>query len=85
MISLTLNYVLLSLLKIMYKEINPAGTWKLYEYIAIVTGVMIVLSQMPTFHSLRHINLASLFLSLGYTFLVTGACIYAGNPNLVSS
>lgn len=65
-------------LQIMYKEIQPAGTWKLYEFIAIVTGVMIFLSQMPTFHSLRHINLVSLFLSLGYTFLVTGACIYAG-------
>ncbi|KAL8091288.1 hypothetical protein AgCh_040401 [Apium graveolens] len=65
-------------LQIMYKEIQPNGTWKLYEFIAIVTVVMIFLSQMPTFHSLRHINLASLFLSLGYTFLVTGACIYAG-------
>ena len=44
----------------------------------MVTVVMILLSQFPTFHSLRHINLGSLFLSFGYTFLVVGACIYAG-------
>ncbi|MCI00103.1 putative GABA transporter 2-like, partial [Trifolium medium] len=44
----------------------------------MVTVVMIILSQLPTFHSLRHINLCSLFLSLGYTFLVVGACIHAG-------
>ncbi|GMY30497.1 probable GABA transporter 2 [Fagus crenata] len=51
---------------------------ELYEFIAMVTLVMIVLAQFPTFHSLRHINLGSLLLSLGYTFLVVGACIYAG-------
>ncbi|ESR52625.1 hypothetical protein CICLE_v10020104mg [Citrus x clementina] len=34
--------------------------------------------QLPTFHSLRHINLVSLLLSLGYSFLVVGACINAG-------
>jgi predicted membrane channel-forming protein YqfA (hemolysin III family) len=54
----------------------------LYEFIAMVTLAMIVLSQLPSFHSLRHINLGSLILSLGYTFLVVGACIYAGKyPN----
>ncbi|XP_023522550.1 probable GABA transporter 2 [Cucurbita pepo subsp. pepo] len=50
---------------------------KLYEFIAIVTGAMIILSQLPTFHSLRHVNLASLLLSLGYAFLVVTACIIA--------
>lgn len=65
-------------LQIMYSELSPDGSLKLYEFIAMVTVVMIVLSQLPTFHSLRHINLASLFLSLGYTFLVVGACINAG-------
>ncbi|KAK9275703.1 hypothetical protein L1049_022970 [Liquidambar formosana] len=66
-------------LKIMYSDLYPNGSLKLYEFIAVVTVVMIVLSQLPTFHSLRHINLVSLFLSLGYTFLVVGACIYAGS------
>ena len=36
------------------------------------------LSQLPSFHSLRHINLVSLLLSLGYTILVSAACIRAG-------
>ncbi|KAI5601304.1 hypothetical protein POPTR_001G093600v4 [Populus trichocarpa] len=65
-------------LQIMYSSLSPDGPLKLYEFIAMVTVVMIVLSQFPTFHSLRHINLASLFLSLGYSFIVVGACIHAG-------
>ncbi|KAF5935326.1 hypothetical protein HYC85_026455 [Camellia sinensis] len=66
------------LYKIMYSNLSPNGSLKLYEFIAMVTVVMIVLSQLPTFHSLRHINLVSLLLSLGYTLLVVGASIHAG-------
>ncbi|CAK9143190.1 unnamed protein product [Ilex paraguariensis] len=65
-------------LQIMYSNLSPSGSLKLYDFIAMVTAVMIVLSQLPTFHSLRHINLGSLLLSLGYTLLVVGACIHAG-------
>ncbi|CAH2080236.1 unnamed protein product [Thlaspi arvense] len=65
-------------LDIMYSSLFPQGTLKLYEFIAMVTAVMIVLSQLPSFHSLRHINFVSLLLSLGYTFLVVGACINLG-------
>ncbi|XP_061337888.1 probable GABA transporter 2 [Gastrolobium bilobum] len=65
-------------LEIMYSNISPHGSLKLYEFIAMVTVVMIGLSQLPTFHSLRYINLCSLLLSLGYTILVVGACIHAG-------
>ncbi|XP_029127747.1 probable GABA transporter 2 isoform X1 [Cajanus cajan] len=65
-------------LEILYSSISPHGSLKLYEFIAMVTAIMIVLSQLPTFHSLRHINLCSLLLSLGYTTLVVGACIHAG-------
>ncbi|KAG9132893.1 hypothetical protein Leryth_014825 [Lithospermum erythrorhizon] len=68
-------------LQIMYSSLSPNGTLQLYQFIAIVTVIMIVLSQFPTFHSLRHINLLSLLLSLGYTFLVVGACIHAGISN----
>ncbi|KAL0312485.1 UNVERIFIED_CONTAM: putative GABA transporter 2 [Sesamum radiatum] len=57
---------------------SPNGPLKLYHFIAMVTVVMILLSQFPSFHSLRHINFVSLLLSLGYTFLVVGACINAG-------
>ncbi|KAH6804367.1 Transmembrane amino acid transporter family protein [Perilla frutescens var. frutescens] len=63
--------------QIMYSNLSPHGSLKLYHFIAMVTVVMILLSQFPSFHSLRHINLASLFLSLGYTILVVGACINA--------
>ncbi|XP_062146592.1 probable GABA transporter 2 [Alnus glutinosa] len=65
-------------LEILYSNLFPNGSLKLYEFIAMVTIAMIVLSQLPSFHSLRHINLGSLILSLCYTFLVIGACIYAG-------
>ncbi|KAK2385217.1 Transmembrane amino acid transporter family protein [Trifolium repens] len=65
-------------LQIVYSNVVPHGSLKLYEFVAMVTVVMVILSQLPTFHSLRHINLCSLFLSLGYTFLVVGACIHAG-------
>lgn len=65
-------------LQIIYSSISPHGPLKLYEFIAMVTAVMIVLSQLPSFHSLRHINFCSLLLSLGYTILVVGACIHAG-------
>ncbi|XP_071730553.1 probable GABA transporter 2 [Rutidosis leptorrhynchoides] len=64
-------------LQIMYSSLSPSGPMKLWEFIAIVTGIMIFLSQLPTFHSLRHVNLGSLILSLGYTSVVVAACIYA--------
>ncbi|KAJ8451152.1 hypothetical protein Cgig2_026961 [Carnegiea gigantea] len=64
-------------LEITYSSIMPNGTLKLYHFIAMVTVVMIALSQFPSFHSLRHINLVSLLLSLGYTFLIVAACIHA--------
>ncbi|XP_075505939.1 putative GABA transporter 2 [Primulina tabacum] len=65
-------------LQIMYSNLSPHGPLKLFHFIAIVIVVMILLSQFPSFHSLRHINLGSLLLSFGYTFLVVGACINAG-------
>ncbi|KAI9108445.1 hypothetical protein K1719_020636 [Acacia pycnantha] len=65
-------------LEIVYSNLSPNGPLKLYHFIAMVTVVMIVLSQLPSFHSLRHINMCSLLLSLGYSFLVFGACIHAG-------
>ncbi|XP_008776770.1 probable GABA transporter 2 [Phoenix dactylifera] len=65
-------------LKIMYSEVYPDGHLKLYHFIMMVTAVLVLLSQMPSFHSLRYINLASLLLSLGYTLLVVIGCIHAG-------
>lgn len=68
-------------LQIIYSSLSPDGSLQLYQFIAMVTVIMIFLSQFPSFHSLRHINMISLLLSLGYTFLVVGACINVGISN----
>jgi hypothetical protein len=54
------------------------GPLKLYHFILLIAVVLALLSQMPSFHSLRYINLGSLLLSLGYTILLSAACIRAG-------
>jgi hypothetical protein len=64
--------------QIMYSSLAPNGPLKLYHFIIIVAVVLAFLSQLPSFHSLRHINFASLLLCLGYTILVSAACIRAG-------
>ncbi|KAF8726844.1 hypothetical protein HU200_019324 [Digitaria exilis] len=65
-------------LQIMYSNLSPNGPLKLYHFIIIVAVVLAFLSQLPSFHSLRHINFGSLILSFGYTILVSAACIRAG-------
>jgi hypothetical protein len=62
----------------MYWSLIPDGPMKLYQFIIIVAVVLSFLSQLPSFHSLRHINLGSLILSFAYTILVSVACIRAG-------
>ncbi|KAJ7945024.1 Lysine histidine transporter 1 [Quillaja saponaria] len=63
-------------LEIMYSSLSPHGSIKLYEFIALVTAVMIVLSQLPTFHSLRYINLVSL-LSQPRLHFSGGRCLHS--------
>ncbi|RLN29731.1 putative GABA transporter 2 [Panicum miliaceum] len=65
-------------LQIIYSNLAPHGPLKLYHFIIVVAVVLAFLSQLPSFHSLRHINLGSLILSFGYTILVSAACIRAG-------
>lgn len=65
-------------IQIMYSNLDSNGELKLYHFIIMVALVMIVLSQLPSFHSLRHISLASLVLCLAYSLSVTIACILAG-------
>jgi hypothetical protein len=45
------------------------GPLKLYHFIIIVAVVLAFLSQLPSLHSLRHINFVSLLLSLAAPFL----------------
>ncbi|KAK9906292.1 hypothetical protein M0R45_002627 [Rubus argutus] len=68
-------------LKFIYLLSNPDGTMKLYQFIIMFGGVTLFLAQMPSFHSLRHINLVSLILCLAYSSCVTAGCIYIGHTN----
>ncbi|KAF4367987.1 hypothetical protein F8388_002598 [Cannabis sativa] len=64
-------------LKFIYLLSNPNGEMKLYQFIIMFGSVVLVLAQMPSFHSLRHINLISLILCLAFS-----ACAAAGSVNI---
>ncbi|XP_010521701.1 PREDICTED: GABA transporter 1 [Tarenaya hassleriana] len=68
-------------LKAMYLVWDPEGGMKLYEFVVIFGVLMLVLAQIPSFHSLRHINLVSLALCLAYSACATSASIYIGNSS----
>ncbi|XP_028776913.1 GABA transporter 1-like isoform X3 [Neltuma alba] len=68
-------------MKAIYVVANPNGSMKLYEFVLIFGCLMLILAQLPSFHSLRHINMVSLVLCLAYSFCVTGASIYIGNSS----
>lgn len=51
---------------------------KLYEFVIIFGSFMMILAQIPSFHSLRHINLVSLVLCLAYSACATAGSIYIG-------
>ncbi|XP_048425244.1 GABA transporter 1 isoform X4 [Pyrus x bretschneideri] len=63
-------------MKAVYLLTNPNGTMKLYEFMIIFGCLMLLLAQIPSFHSLRHINLVSVLLCLAYSACTTAACIY---------
>nr|ACU18007.1 unknown [Glycine max] len=54
---------------------------KLYEFVVIFGCFMLMLAQMPSFHSLRHINLVSSVMCLSYSACATAASIYIGNSS----
>ncbi|XP_054789917.1 GABA transporter 1-like, partial [Prosopis cineraria] len=66
-------------LKFIYTLYNPTGTMKLYQFIMISGVVTLGLAQIPSFHSLRHLNLVSLILCLAYSACVTAGSIYIGH------
>lgn len=57
---------------------------KLYEFVIIFGIFMLIMAQMPSFHSLRYINLVSLVLCLAYSICATAGSIYAGTPHHLS-
>uniref|UniRef100_J3L602 Amino acid transporter transmembrane domain-containing protein n=2 Tax=Oryza brachyantha TaxID=4533 RepID=J3L602_ORYBR len=68
-------------MKAIYLIANPGGTIKLYVFVAIFGVFMMILAQLPSFHSLRHVNLVSLMLCLAYSFCAVAACIYLGRSS----
>ncbi|KAK6933498.1 Amino acid transporter, transmembrane domain [Dillenia turbinata] len=68
-------------LKFIYLAARPDGTLKLYHFIIIFGSLILILAQMPSFHSLRHINLVSLILCLAYSLCAAAGSIYIGNSN----
>jgi hypothetical protein len=48
-------------------------------FVVIFGGFMMILAQLPSFHSLRHFNLISLVLCLLYSFCAVAGCIYLGS------
>ncbi|KAK4396772.1 GABA transporter 1 [Sesamum angolense] len=61
--------------------VESKGNMKLYEFVIIFGGLMLILAQIPSFHSLRHINLLSLLLCLAYSSCATAASIYIGSSS----
>ena len=65
-------------MQFIYGIYKPNGPIQLYEFIIFFGIVMLVMSQLPSFHSLRYINLLSLLCCLGYSLCLVGASIYTG-------
>ncbi|KAF2300731.1 hypothetical protein GH714_015402 [Hevea brasiliensis] len=68
-------------MKAIYLLSNPNGTMKLYEFVLIFGCLMLILAQIPSFHSLRHINLVSLLLCLAYSACATASSVHIGNSS----
>jgi len=68
-------------MKAIYLLANPGGTIKLYVFVAIFGVFMVILAQLPSFHSLRHVNLISLLLCLAYSFCAVAGSVYLGNSD----
>ncbi|KEH43406.1 transmembrane amino acid transporter family protein [Medicago truncatula] len=66
-------------LKFIYQLYHPEGSMKLYQFIIICGVVTMLLAQLPSFHSLRHINLISLILCVIYSIFLTVGSIYVGH------
>ncbi|KAJ7947931.1 GABA transporter 1-like [Quillaja saponaria] len=68
-------------MKALYLLSNPGGTMKLYEFVIIFGCFMLILAQIPSFHSLRHINMVSLILALSYSACASAGSIYIGESS----
>jgi hypothetical protein len=64
--------------QLIYNIYHPTTSMQLFEFTIVFGVVMMALAQLPSFHSLRYINLASLLCSLGYSLCAVAGCIYTG-------
>lgn len=71
-------FLLVCCIQSIYLISRPNGMAKLYEFVVVFGAFMLILAQIPSFHSLRHINLVSLILCLAYSAATTAGSIYAG-------
>lgn len=68
-------------IKAIYLLVNPNGEMKLYEFVVMFGALLLILAQMPSFHSLRHINMISLVLCLLYSTCATVGSVYIGSSS----
>eukprot|EP00249_Psilotum_nudum_P007626 c20705_g1_i1 orf=179-1555(+) len=68
-------------MKAMYVAVDAMGSLKLYEFIIIFGTLTLLLSQLPSFHSLRHINFFSILLCMGYTICAVSGSIVSGHSS----
>lgn len=66
-------------IKGIYILYHPNGGMKLYQFMMIFGAVTLIICQIPSFHALRHINLLSILLCLGYSFCAVAGSIIAGH------
>ncbi|BBN11725.1 hypothetical protein MPTK1_5g14240 [Marchantia polymorpha subsp. ruderalis] len=64
--------------KVVYKVYYPDGDLQLYQFVVFFGAATMIMGQLPSFHSLRYVNLLSLLMCLTYSFTITGACIQLG-------
>ncbi|XP_021843727.1 GABA transporter 1 [Spinacia oleracea] len=65
-------------MKTIYSLVWPNGEMEVYEFVMMYGGAVLLVAQVPSFHSLRHINLVSLVLSLAYSAFAAAGAIYIG-------
>ncbi|KAH7416200.1 hypothetical protein KP509_14G080300 [Ceratopteris richardii] len=61
-------------MKEMYYVFKEDGALQLYEFIVLFGMMVLLLSQIPSMHSLRHFNMVSIMLCFGYS-----SCAFAGS------
>lgn len=65
-------------MKEMYYTYNEDGTFELFEFIVVFGVLVLLLSQIPSMHSLRHFNMVSILLCFGYSLCAFIGSLIAG-------